>query len=78
VAAVTAFPAPSVVWHELGAAEGAGQDLGSSPEAGAGTAAAGGEGGGGPWGSQHRTCIHARGSWSEQLQLLGAVTVKGI
>ena len=77
MAAVTAFPAASVVWHELGAAEGAGQDLGSSPEAGAGTAAAGG-GGGGPWGSQHLTCMHARGSWSEQLQLLGAVTVKGI
>lgn len=74
MAAVTAFPAPSVVWHELGAAEGAGQDLGSSPEAGAGTAV----GGGGPWGSQHCTCMHARGSWSEQLQLLGAVTVKGI
>lgn len=74
MAAVTAFPAPLVVWHELGAAEGAGQDLGSSPEAGAGTAA----GGGGPWGSQHCTSMHARGSWSEQLQLLGAVTVKDI
>lgn len=38
MAAVTTFPAPLVAWHELGAVESAGQDLGSSPEAGAGTA----------------------------------------